>query len=510
MAPVRPPPWRSTPATPCGRPRSGWSRREPAVSPSPVDPAARVDGRDAADGATAIRAPSSTCWPSTSAPEAPRWPWSRPAVGSWPTPPSRWPSTCSTGAEPNRTRPSGGRPSWPPRPGPWPRPRCRPTPSSGWAAPRSGRARWRWATDGEPLMPAVIWMDSRGNKAIRKVAGGPVNVLGYDPRKIVRWVQVTGGAPGLSGKDPVAHILFIRDEYPDVYRATATFLEPCDYLNLKLTGVTSASFDSIASPLGDRQPDHRPGRVRRAPAGVDRSGPGQAARPGASGHHHGHPAGRPRRRTGGAGRTAGGGGLGGRALGGVRIRGGGGLRCPPLHRHLLVDLRPRPLQEDRAHVQRGLHPGRPTRPLSHRRRARDGRGLSDLPPGQPGLRRGLRVHERHGRHRWSRAADGCCSPRGSTASGRRWTTTPSGAGSTTSRWPPPVPRWSGPSSRAWPSTRGGCSRRWRSSPAGGSTRWPSSEAGPTRTSGPRSMPMCWVARSARWPTRCWPTCGVPP
>jgi len=101
--------------------------------------------------------------------------------------------------------------------------------------------------DGEPLMPAVIWMDSRGNKAIRRVAGGPVNVLGYDPRKIVRWVQVTGGAPGLSGKDPVAHILFIRDAFPDVYRQTATFLEPCDYLNLKLTGTTCASFDSIAA-----------------------------------------------------------------------------------------------------------------------------------------------------------------------------------------------------------------------------------------------------------------------
>ncbi len=102
-------------------------------------------------------------------------------------------------------------------------------------------------SDGEPIMPAVIWMDSRGNKAIRKVAGGPVNVLGYDPRKLMRWVQVTGGAPGLSGKDPVAHILFIRDAFPDVYRATATFLEPCDYLNLRLTGVTSASFDSIAA-----------------------------------------------------------------------------------------------------------------------------------------------------------------------------------------------------------------------------------------------------------------------
>jgi xylulokinase len=101
--------------------------------------------------------------------------------------------------------------------------------------------------DDRPVMPAVIWMDSRGNRAIRRVAGGAVNVLGYDPRKILRWVQVTGGAPGLSGKDPVSHILFIRDAFPDVYRRTEVFLEPVDYLNLRLTGRRSASFDSIAA-----------------------------------------------------------------------------------------------------------------------------------------------------------------------------------------------------------------------------------------------------------------------
>ncbi len=101
--------------------------------------------------------------------------------------------------------------------------------------------------NGEPLMRAVIWMDSRGNKAIRNVAGAAVNVMGYDPRKLLRWVQVTGGAPGLSGKDPVAHILFIRDELPDVYRNTDVFLEPVDYLNFRLTGKSSASFDSIAA-----------------------------------------------------------------------------------------------------------------------------------------------------------------------------------------------------------------------------------------------------------------------
>jgi xylulokinase len=101
--------------------------------------------------------------------------------------------------------------------------------------------------DGTPLMRAVIWMDSRGNRAIRKAAGGGVTVLGYAPSKLVRWLWLTGGAPGMSGKDPVAHILFIRDEYPDVYRNAVTFLEPVDYLNLKLTGRTCASFDSIAA-----------------------------------------------------------------------------------------------------------------------------------------------------------------------------------------------------------------------------------------------------------------------
>ena len=35
-------------------------------------------------------------------------------------------------------------------------------------------------------------------------------------------------------------------EHPDVYAATTTFLEPKDYLNLRLTGKQAASFDSIA------------------------------------------------------------------------------------------------------------------------------------------------------------------------------------------------------------------------------------------------------------------------
>jgi len=99
--------------------------------------------------------------------------------------------------------------------------------------------------DLRPLGPAVIWMDSRGSGPVRRQVGGAVAAMGYDVRKISRWLRLTGGAPSLSGKDPVGHILWLRDERPDLYRQTHLFLEPVDYLNLRLTGSARASFDSI-------------------------------------------------------------------------------------------------------------------------------------------------------------------------------------------------------------------------------------------------------------------------
>jgi len=99
--------------------------------------------------------------------------------------------------------------------------------------------------DGTPLRPAVIWMDSRGAEAITRQTGGVLSVLGYDVRKLRRWIRLTAGVPGHSGKDPTAHILWIREAEPDVYRRTHKFLEPVDWLNLRLTGRFAASYDSI-------------------------------------------------------------------------------------------------------------------------------------------------------------------------------------------------------------------------------------------------------------------------
>ena len=99
---------------------------------------------------------------------------------------------------------------------------------------------------GTPLMNAIIWLDSRGSRQVRRITGGLVRVEGYGVLKLQRWLRLTGGIPSHSGKDPIAHILFIKEKYPEIYRQTYKFLEPKDYINLKFTGKFAASIDSIA------------------------------------------------------------------------------------------------------------------------------------------------------------------------------------------------------------------------------------------------------------------------
>ncbi len=99
---------------------------------------------------------------------------------------------------------------------------------------------------GRPLGNAIIWMDARGARYMDQATGGRLKVAGYGVGKLVKWVQHAGGLPSHSGKDPTAHILFLRHERPEVYAAAYKFLEPKDYLNLRLTGRFAASYDSIA------------------------------------------------------------------------------------------------------------------------------------------------------------------------------------------------------------------------------------------------------------------------
>ena len=110
---------------------------------------------------------------------------------------------------------------------------------------------------GKALGNAILWMDMRGASSLRKQLGGLVNIDGADVFKVLNFVRLTGGMPSMTGKDPAAHMLFIRDTQPEVYASTYKFLNVLDYMNLRLTGEFVASFDSIVTSwvTDNRDPD---------------------------------------------------------------------------------------------------------------------------------------------------------------------------------------------------------------------------------------------------------------
>ncbi|NVM34528.1 MAG: xylulose kinase [Candidatus Lokiarchaeota archaeon] len=99
--------------------------------------------------------------------------------------------------------------------------------------------------DGNHLMNSIIWMDTRGAKYIEKFYKSLIQVSGYALTKMLKWIKRTGGGPTPSGKDSIAHILWIKNELPEIYNKTYKFLEPQDFINLKLTGKYATSPVSI-------------------------------------------------------------------------------------------------------------------------------------------------------------------------------------------------------------------------------------------------------------------------
>lgn len=107
-------------------------------------------------------------------------------------------------------------------------------------------AQWSVTTPvdaaGQPLMNAVHWLDRRGGPHSQKLMDGWPKIAGYDVFKLWRWLRLTASVPLDSGADALSHVLFIKHERPDVYAAADKFLEPCDYLGLRLTGRRASSF----------------------------------------------------------------------------------------------------------------------------------------------------------------------------------------------------------------------------------------------------------------------------
>lgn len=97
--------------------------------------------------------------------------------------------------------------------------------------------------NGRPTGPCLTWLDTRGAPYAHRAIGGWFQ--GYNPRKVLPFIRKTGGAPSTAGDDPLGQILYLEHERPDVVAATRWYLEPIDYLTMRLTGLATATHASM-------------------------------------------------------------------------------------------------------------------------------------------------------------------------------------------------------------------------------------------------------------------------
>lgn len=124
--------------------------------------------------------------------------------------------------------------------------------------------------EGRPVGRCLLWADTRGGRFSAQAVGGAVSLFGYSPVNMVRWIQLTGGAPSPNGADPLGHELYLRNCEPEAYAETATLLEPLDYIGMCFTGRRAAT---PASMILSWLIDNRPGApLGYAPELIGRSG----------------------------------------------------------------------------------------------------------------------------------------------------------------------------------------------------------------------------------------------
>lgn len=92
---------------------------------------------------------------------------------------------------------------------------------------------------GQPTSNLVLWQDHRGTK--RDLRRLPTFPRGADnPVDLLRWLRVHGIPPIADGLS-MCHMRHLKYSRPDVYERTAWFLEPMDYVSMRLTGRATAN-----------------------------------------------------------------------------------------------------------------------------------------------------------------------------------------------------------------------------------------------------------------------------
>lgn len=96
---------------------------------------------------------------------------------------------------------------------------------------------------GMPLRRAFSWLDGRSADIIREKLWGPPKIQGYNIPNLLRFLTITGGAPGHTGKDQIGKLLWLRQYEPEVFKAAYKFLDAKDFAISRLTGSMVTSVD---------------------------------------------------------------------------------------------------------------------------------------------------------------------------------------------------------------------------------------------------------------------------
>lgn len=100
---------------------------------------------------------------------------------------------------------------------------------------------------GLPVGPMIPWMDGRG-------APHTTALYQAHPTLAPLWIERSGMPPLPSGNDSLSHMLFLKEERPEIYDKAAKLVEPSDYVTARLTGSCAAnSCTAFAQLLTDNR-----------------------------------------------------------------------------------------------------------------------------------------------------------------------------------------------------------------------------------------------------------------
>ena len=76
-----------------------------------------------------------------------------------------------------------------------------------------------------------------------KLLWTPPRIKGFNIFRLLKFLRITGGAPGHTGKDQIGKILWLQRHEPEVFAKTYKYLDAKDFIIFKLTGAMVTSVD---------------------------------------------------------------------------------------------------------------------------------------------------------------------------------------------------------------------------------------------------------------------------